>query len=285
MPISLESVSYTYALGTAFQCRAIDGLSLTVDDGEFVGIMGSTGSGKSTLIQLMAGLLTPSSGRVLLDGEDIHQKSYDRIKLRRRVGLVFQYPEYQLFERTVEKDVGFALRRLGYGPEETREAVRRALKTVGLDYDKVRDKSPLGFSGGEKRRIAIAGVLASDPGILILDEPVAGLDPLGRDAFLDMVEGLNAKGVTILMVSHNADALSEHARRIVTLKEGRVFLDGSVKEVFSDAFALKSCGICCGQSRLAAELLRERGMDIPEGTVKYAELLSAVLSAQGGEGK
>lgn len=285
MPISLESVSYTYALGTAFQCRAIDGLSLTVDDGEFVGIMGSTGSGKSTLIQLMAGLLTPSSGRVLLDGEDIHQKSYDRIKLRRRVGLVFQYPEYQLFERTVEKDVGFALRRLGYGPEETREAVRRALKTVGLDYDKVRDKSPLGFSGGEKRRIAIAGVLASDPGILILDEPVAGLDPLGRDAFLDMVEGLNAKGVTILMVSHNADALSEHARRIVTLKEGRVFLDGSVKEVFSDIFALKSCGICCGQSRLAAELLRERGMDIPEGTVKYAELLSAVLSARGGEGK
>lgn len=285
MPISLESVSYTYALGTAFQCRAIDGLSLTVDDGEFVGIMGSTGSGKSTLIQLMAGLLTPSSGRVLLDGEDIHQKSYDRIKLRRRVGLVFQYPEYQLFERTVEKDVGFALRRLGYGPEETREAVRRALKTVGLDYDKVRDKSPLGFSGGEKRRIAIAGVLASDPGILILDEPVAGLDPLGRDAFLDMLEGLNAKGVTILMVSHNADALSEHARRIVTLKEGRVFLDGSVKEVFSDIFALKSCGICCGQSRLAAELLRERGMDIPEGTVKYAELLSAVLSARGGEGK
>lgn len=285
MPISLESVSYTYALGTAFQCRAIDGLSLTVDDGEFVGIMGSTGSGKSTLIQLMAGLLTPSSGRVLLDGEDIHQKSYDRIKLRRRVGLVFQYPEYQLFERTVEKDVGFALRRLGYGPEETREAVRRAIKTVGLDYDKVRDKSPLGFSGGEKRRIAIAGVLASDPGILILDEPVAGLDPLGRDAFLDMVEGLNAKGVTILMVSHNADALSEHARRIVTLKEGRVFLDGSVKEVFSDVFALKSCGICCGQSRLAAELLRERGMDIPEGTVKYAELLSAVLSARGGEGK
>ena len=285
MPISLESVSYTYALGTAFQCRAIDGLSLTVDDGEFVGIMGSTGSGKSTLIQLMAGLLTPSSGRVLLDGEDIHPKSYDRIKLRRRVGLVFQYPEYQLFERTVEKDVGFALRRLGYGPEETREAVRRALKTVGLDYDKVRDKSPLGFSGGEKRRIAIAGVLASDPGILILDEPVAGLDPLGRDAFLDMVEGLNAKGVTILMVSHNADALSEHARRIVTLKEGRVFLDGSVKEVFSDVFALKSCGICCGQSRLAAELLRERGMDIPEGTVKYAELLSAVLSARGGEGK
>lgn len=285
MPISLESVSYTYALGTAFQCRAIDGLSLTVDDGEFVGIMGSTGSGKSTLIQLMAGLLTPSSGRVLLDGEDIHQKSYDRIKLRRRVGLVFQYPEYQLFERTVEKDVGFALRRLGYGPEETREAVRRALKTVGLDYDKVRDKSPLGFSGGEKRRIAIAGVLASDPGILILDEPVAGLDPLGRDAFLDMVEGLNAKGVTILVVSHNADALSEHARRIVTLKEGRVFLDGSVKEVFSDILALKSCGICCGQSRLAAELLRERGMDIPEGTVKYAELLSAVLSARGGEGK
>lgn len=285
MPISLESVSYTYAPGTAFQCRAIDGLSLTVDDGEFVGIMGSTGSGKSTLIQLMAGLLTPSSGRVLLDGEDIHPKSYDRIKLRRRVGLVFQYPEYQLFERTVEKDVGFALRRLGYGPEETREAVRRALKTVGLDYDKVRDKSPLGFSGGEKRRIAIAGVLASDPGILILDEPVAGLDPLGRDAFLDMVEGLNAKGVTILMVSHNADALSEHARRIVTLKEGRVFLDGSVKEVFSDIFALKSCGICCGQSRLAAELLRKRGMDIPEGTVKYEELLSSVLSARGGEGK
>lgn len=285
MPITLDFVSYTYAPGSTFQCRALDGLSLHVDDGEFVGIMGATGSGKSTLIQLMAGLLTPSSGRVLLDGEDINQKSYDRIKLRRRVGLVFQYPEYQLFERTVEKDVGFALQRLGYGPEETREAVRRALKTVGLDYDKVRDKSPLGFSGGEKRRIAIAGVLAADPGILILDEPIAGLDPLGRDAFLDMVEGLNAGGATILMVSHNADALSEHARRIVTLKEGRIFLDGGVKEVFSDISALKSCGICCGQSRLAAELLRQRGMDIPAGTVKYRELLSAVLFARGGERK
>ena len=285
MPITVENLSYCYGSGTPFETQALRNVSLSVADGEFIGIMGHTGCGKSTLLQLLAGLLVPSAGTVRIDGEDINRRGFDKSVLRRKLGIVFQYPECQLFETTVQKDVAFGLKHSGLAKAEIEERVRWALELCGFDYAKIRQKAPMALSGGEKRRLAIAGVLAVRPQYLLFDEPFAGLDPLGRDAFLDMVEGLNAKGVTILMVSHNADALSEHARRIVTLKEGRVFLDGSVKEVFSDIFALKSCGICCGQSRLAAELLRKRGMDIPEGTVKYAELLSAVLSARGGEGK
>ncbi len=285
MPIRLNSVSYTYAPGTAFQSHALTDLSLNIEDGEFVGIMGPTGCGKSTLIQLMAGLLTPSSGQVLLDGEDINAGKYDRTRLRRRVGLVFQYPEYQLFEQTVEKDVGFALRHLDYTAEESEKAVRRALETVGFDFEKVRSQSPLGFSGGEKRRIAIAGVLASSPGILILDEPMAGLDPLGREAFLEMVDGLNEKGITIIMVSHNADALAEHAKRIIALKDGQLFRDGPVHKVFAEYDALRENGVGAGQVRLATELLRQKGFDLSEDTIKYGELLPRLISILGGEKK
>lgn len=283
MPITLNSVSFSYAENTAAQAAAINGISLNIEDGEFVGIMGRTGCGKSTLIQLMAGLLVPDKGQVLLDGEDINSRRYDRSKLRRRVGLVFQYPEYQLFETTVARDVAFGLRSFSWSADKVEQAVCSALELVGLDYDKIKDKSPLGFSGGEKRRIAIAGVLAADPGILILDEPIAGLDPLGREAFLKMTEELNSKGKTIIMISHNADALAEYAQRIIVLDEGRLLRDGTTEKVFSDYDALSKNRIGVPQVKYVSKLLSDRGIDIPENTIQYKQLLTALEKIFGGE--
>ncbi len=273
MPIKLDNVSYTYAPGTPHEIRALRNVNLDIEDGEFVGVMGTTGSGKSTLIQLIAGLIAPTEGKILLDGEDINAKKYDRDVLHRRIGLVFQYPEYQLFETTVERDVAFGLRHQGLTKEETASAVRTALETVGFDYDEVRDKSPLSFSGGEKRRIAIAGVLAPKPRVLILDEPIAGLDPLSRQDFLTMVDGLNAQGVTVIMISHNADALSEHAGRIIVLRDGALIRDGSAKHIFSDYYDLIRGGIGVPQVRQAVQLLRERGVNMPGNIILYDQFI------------
>ncbi len=273
MPIKLDNVSYTYAPGTPHEIRALRNVNLDIEDGEFVGVMGTTGSGKSTLIQLIAGLIAPTEGKILLDGEDINAKKYDRDVLHRRIGLVFQYPEYQLFETTVERDVAFGLRHQGLTKEETASAVRTALETVGFDYDEVRDKSPLSFSGGEKRRIAIAGVLAPNPRVLILDEPIAGLDPLSRQDFLTMVDGLNAQGVTVIMISHNADALSEHAGRIIVLRDGALIRDGSAKHIFSDYYDLIRGGIGVPQVRQAVQLLRERGVNMPGNIILYDQFI------------
>ena len=279
--LELRELSYTYAPGTAYEARALDGISLEIGTGEFVGIMGRTGCGKSTLIQLIAGLMSPSGGRVLLDGEDINDRHYDRNRLRRKVGVVFQFPEIQLFEKTVARDLAFGLKHFGWTEAEKTAAVREALERLGFDYETIRDKSPLGFSGGEKRRLAIAGVLAARPGILILDEPVAGLDPLGRDAFLKLLDELNRDGVTILMVSHSADALAEHAGRIVVLKDGRLLRDGPTEEVFSDCAGLRAEGVGAGQVRETAELLRRRGLELPAGTVRYEQLLNALAGRDG----
>ena len=273
MPIKLDNVSYTYAPGTPHEIRALRNVNLDIEDGEFVGVMGTTGSGKSTLIQLIAGLIAPTEGKILLDGEDINAKKYDRDVLHRRIGLVFQYPEYQLFETTVERDVAFGLRHQGLTKEETASAVRTALETVGFDYDEVRDKSPLSFSGGEKRRIAIAGVLAPNPSVLILVEPIAGLDPLSRQDFLTMVDGLNAQGVTVIMISHNADALSEHAGRIIVLRDGALIRDGSAKHIFSDYYDLIRGGIGVPQVRQAVQLLRERGVNMPGNIILYDQFI------------
>ena len=285
MPIELKNLTYTYCSGTAFESTAVGDVSLKIEDGEFIGLMGHTGCGKSTLIQLMAGLLTPRSGQVLLDGEDINTRRYDRRKLRSRVGVVFQYPEYQLFETTVEKDVTFSLKHSGMSGGEKKKAAADALEKVGFDFEKIADKSPLEFSGGEKRRIAIAGVLAAKPGILILDEPIAGLDPLGRKAFLDMVEALSREGVTIIMISHNADALAEYASRIIAMEDGHVLKDGTVEEIFSDTELLGGKKIGVPQSCRTAELLRQRGVDIPVSAVRYEQLIDAVAARYGRCGK
>ena len=285
MSITLKNVSYTYAPNTVFESPALQNVSLHIEQGEFVGLMGKTGCGKSTLIQLMDGLLPPTEGNVLLDGEDIFAKGYDRSKLRRKVGVVFQYPEYQLFESTVEKDVAFGLKHLSLTAEEKHRQVRWALETVGFDFDQVRELSPLEFSGGEKRRIAIAGVLAAKPEILILDEPIAGLDPLGREAFLRLTDTLNAQGVTILMISHNADALAEHARRILVLENGVLLRDEPSKTLFADTDFLLQHGLGIGQCRRIARLLQEKGHSIPDDVLRYEELLPHLLRIGKGAAK
>lgn len=273
MPIKLEKVSYTYAPGTAHERTAVRDVSLDIADGEYIGLMGTTGSGKSTLVQLMAGLIKPSSGSVLLDGEDINSKKYDRSILHRKVGLVFQHPENQLFETTVERDVAFGLKHLKMSKEEKAEAVKAAIEQVGFDYEAVRTQSPLSFSGGEKRRIALAGVLVEKPSVLIMDEPIAGLDSYSRAELLKLVNELNAKGVTIIMISHSADVLAEYARRIIVLKDGALIRDDSTKHIFSDYFDLIRHGLGVPQVRQTAQLLRERGVDMPANVILYDQFI------------
>lgn len=282
MPIEIKNVSYVYAQGTPFETAALRNASLIIENGEFIGIMGHTGCGKSTLIQLIVGLISPNEGKILLDGKDINLRGYNRSELRRKVGLVFQYPECQLFETTVEKDVAFGLKHLSLTKPEATERVRWALETVGFDFEKVRDLSPLGLSGGEKRRVAIAGVLAVKPQVLILDEPVAGLDPLGREAFLKLTDELNSAGTTIIMVSHNADALAEHAKRIVVLENGEIIMNGSAKEVLGNTDRLTKKQIGISQSTIIAEMLLERGVDINPDTIRYDELVSQLISLKKG---
>ena len=275
MPVDLENLSCVYALGTPFETAALQNLSLHIDDGEFVGVMGRTGCGKSTLLSLIAGLATPTEGRVLIDGQDINAKSYDRTVLRRKVGVVFQYPEYQLFETTVERDVGYSLRRFGLSKDETARRTRAALELVGFNFEKVRALSPLGLSGGEKRRVAIAGVLAAEPKLLMLDEPVAGLDPMGREEFLALLDRLNAAGTTILMISHNTDALAEHAKRIIALRDGLLILDGAADGVFANPAFLRANGLGICQTAALAEQMKQNGFDIGAVT-KYDALLNAL---------
>lgn len=276
MPVELKHVTCTYSPGTFQEIRAVTDLSLKIQDGEFVAVMGRTGSGKSTLIQLVAGLLEPDSGQVLLDGLDIHARGYDRSALRRRVGIVFQYPEYQLFETTVEKDVAFGLKHSGLKPEEISLRVRLALERMGFSFEEIRKESPLCLSGGEKRRVAIAGILAAHPGILILDEPVAGLDPLARREFLEMIRQFQEEGMTVIMVSHNADAVAEYAGRVLVMAEGRLEMDGDTRTVMSDLQRLRSLHLDTSAAGQAAELLRQRGVEIPDQTVRYDELLGAL---------
>lgn len=276
MSIELKSVSYTYAVDTPYSVKALDDVSLTVNEGEFVGIIGKTGCGKSTLIQLIDGLLAPDNGVVLFDGEDIHSKKFDRRKLRENIGIVFQFPDYQLFETTVERDVAFALKHSSLSKKEVQNRVAKALEAVGFDYDKVKDKSPLSFSGGEKRRIAIAGVLAAGPKYLILDEPVAGLDPMGRTEFLKLLDSLNKKGTAIIMISHNTDALAEYAQRILLMRDGKIIRDGKAEEILTDYIALEENGVRAGQISSIAEMLRERSFDIPDNTVKYNQLIEEI---------
>lgn len=273
MSIVLKQVSYTYGQSTAQKTDALQNISLTIENGEFVGMMGHTGCGKTTLIQLIAGLLSPSRGTVCIDDMDINSPDYDRRILRETVGVVFQHPEYQLFEATVEKDVAFGLKYSGLGKAEKRERVKEALALMGLDLAEIGKESPLSLSGGEKRLVAIAGVLVTRPQILIFDEPIAGLDPDRRQQFLELVTQLNRQGVTIVMISHNADSLCEYAQRILVLHQGRLVLDGTPKEVFGDTALTKELGIGSSQSRRIADMLIERGIPLPRQITRYDELL------------
>lgn len=286
MPIELDHLTYTYLPGTPRAVNALQDICLQIQDGECVGIMGHTGCGKSTMIQLIAGLLIPTGGRVFLDGADINQKGYDRNILRRDVGVVFQEPEYQLFETTVEKDVTFGLKYSGLSRGEMVERARQALEIVGFSFERIRNQSPLALSGGEKRRVAIAGVLAVKPKILIFDEPFAGLDPLGRESFLHLVSRLHQNGLTLLIISHNADAMSECAERILILDGGRLLADGTAKKVLSNSSRMQALGLGVSAPREIADLLSARGMKLPEPLISYQELLSIlkVKLTEGGGG-
>jgi energy-coupling factor transport system ATP-binding protein len=268
--------------GTPFEAKAVDDLSLRIEDGEFAGIIGHTGSGKTTMIGLIAGLLKPTSGRVLIDGEDIGTRGYERKKLRRHIGVVFQYPEHQLFEETVYKDIAFGPGKTGVSEEETEARVRHAMELMELDFDGVKSLSPFELSGGQKRRVAIAGVLAMKPNVLILDEPVAGLDPAGRKHLMNMIGRLNGEGVTILLITHSMDDLAENARRVIALKGARLMMDGTPAEVFArrDELIEASLDVPC-VAEIAAKL-HARGRDIPRDVIRLDDLQRCVETMLGG---
>ena len=279
MPLELKNLTHTYSAGSAFQSTAINDVSLTIEDGEFIAVVGHTGSGKSTLVQHLNGLLKPTSGQVLIDGEDLHGENVDRRRVRQKVGLVFQYPEYQLFEETVAKDIAFGPKNQGLTADEIDARVRRAMEAVHLDYDKYANRSPFELSGGQMRRVAIAGVLAMEPKILILDEPTAGLDPRGRDRILTMIRDLHARGgVTVIMVSHSMDDVARLATRLIVMSRGKLVATGSPREIFSQVEMMDRIGLGVPEAAKLAAMLRARGIDLPEDLYTQDELREHILA-------
>ena len=262
MQLQFEQVTHTYQAGSPFQATAIQDVSLTVSQGELTALIGHTGSGKSTLAQHMNALLAPTSGRVLLDGKDINQKGVSKKETRQRIGLVFQYPETQLFEETVAKDIAFGPKNLGLSQEETDARVKEALHRVGLP-EEVAEKSPFELSGGQMRRAAIAGVIAMRPEMLVLDEPAAGLDPMGREDMLSLVRSFHEAGTTVVMISHSMDDVARLAKRIIVMDKGRIALDGPAEEVFQDADRLNRMDLDVPQVLKLSLRLREEGFDFP----------------------
>ena len=278
MPIQVEHLTHTYMTDSPFAATALEDVSLTIEDGELVGLLGHTGSGKTTLVQHLNGLLKPTSGRVVVDGLDITEKGVSLLEVRRRVGLVFQYPEYQLFEETVAKDVAFGPKNLGLSEQEVDERVRYALQEVGLVYDEIAERSPFELSGGQMRRVAIAGVLAMRPGTLILDEPTAGLDPAGRRSILGMIRELHAAGgLTVVMVSHNMDDISSLATRLVVMSRGRMVLTGTPREVFQHRELLSSIGLGIPQAAELTQQLIAEGYPLPADLYTPEEVAQALL--------
>lgn len=282
MSIELENLTYTYMPGTPFEAKAVDNINLKINEGEFLGVIGHTGSGKTTLIGLVAGLLKPTSGRVLIEGEDIAAKSFDRKALRRYIGVVFQYPEHQLFEETVYKDIAFGPKKTGVVEEEIEQRVRHAMELMELDFDDVKDLSPFELSGGQKRRVAIAGVLAICPKVLILDEPVAGLDPKGRTHLMNLITRLNSEGVTIIMITHSMDDLAEYAQRVIVLNGARLVMDDAPQNVFLKEAELKQIGLDVPYVARIASQLRSKGLKVDTDVIKLDKLEEAVIRLIGG---
>ena len=280
--MSIETKHLNLSFGDT---RVLNDINVSIEDGEFVGVMGRTGCGKTSFMQLLAGLIRPTGGEVLIDGENIFASRYDRKKLRRKLGFVFQFPEVQLFETTVERDVTFALKHSGLSRMKMRERAVESLAAVGFVGESILEQSPLSLSGGQRRRIAVAGVLAQKPKILILDEPLAGLDPTARREFLLLLRRLNREdGTTILMISHNADALAENCSRILVLDEGCLLSDGTPQEIFFDADALRARHLDVSFARQTAQLLQKGGFDTPQNIVSRDALLESVLRSVGREG-
>ena len=280
MQIEVRELGYTYSEGLPFATTALEDVNFTIPSGEFAAIIGHTGSGKSTLLMHLNGLMKPTKGCVLADGIDINEKTKEAREARRKIGLVFQYPEYQLFEETVRKDVAFAPKNYGFTPEECEEKAIAALKLVGIDPDAKRDVSPFELSGGEKRRVAIAGVLAMEPQVLILDEPTAGLDPKGHKDILDMVEKVRRdRNLTILLVSHNMDDAARMADRVLVLDKGHLAMNGTPREVFSHHKELYEIGLGAPSSSELLYLLKEKGLNVRTDIFDEDEAAREIVNA------
>lgn len=279
MPIIVDHLIHEYGADTKLKVRALDVEELVVPDGQFVGLIGHTGSGKTTLVQHLAALLTPTSGSVYLDGADIFDKNFEKKDLRSKLGVVFQYPEHQLFEATVFEDVCFGPKNLGFDKKEAELRAYEALKMTGIS-DECFYRSPFELSGGQKRRVAIAGVLAMKPKILILDEPTAGLDPKGRDEILNCVRKLHEEQqITVILVSHSMEDVANYVERIVVMEKGRVFLDGDVKNVFAHSKELEEIGLAAPQVTYLMKMLADNGMNVDTTVTTVEEAKATILSA------
>ena len=282
MSIKIENLTYVYMPKTPFEKKALDNVNLEIEDGEFLAVIGHTGSGKSTLIQHLNGLLKPASGKIYVDGTDITDKDTKLVDIRKKVGLVFQYPEYQLFEETIAKDIAYGPSNLELNEDEILRRVKKSMEMVGLNYEEYKDISPFELSGGQKRRVAIAGVIAMEPKVLILDEPTAGLDPAGRDDILEQIKLLHKKyNMTIILVSHSMEDVGKLAEKIIVMNDGHIELQGKPKEVFKEIDTLEKIGLAVPQVTYLMRELKKKGFNVSEDifTVEKAksELLNILL--------
>lgn len=273
MPIEIKELSFSYD-----SKPFIDNLDLKIDDGEMVGIIGNTGCGKSTFVRLIAGLIKSDSGKIIIDGDDITNKKFNKKILRRKLGIVFQFPEMQLFEQTIEKDIFFGLKQYKLTYDEKYKRAKESLELLGLDFERIKDKSPLALSGGKKRKIAVAGILVCKPKYLIFDEPIAGLDCNSRDSFMKLLLALKQNGTTIIIISHNTDYLAEYADRILVMDDGKIVLDDKPNEIFNQATLLNNLNIGVCNSKEIANLLNKNGFNIQSDILKYDDLLSSIIS-------
>ena len=279
MSIELKNITYTYSPGTAYEIHALKDINLEIPDGQFIGVIGHTGSGKSTLIQHLNALIRPTSGSVLYNGEDVWEEKYDRRKLRSQVGLVFQYPEHQLFESDVLSDVCFGPMNQGMSREEAEAEAKKALLQVGFK-EKNFSKSPFELSGGQKKRVAIAGVLAMNPKILILDEPTAGLDPKGRDEILDQISELHkARGITIILVSHSMEDVAKYVERLIVVNRGQIAFVDTPREVFSHYQELEAMGLAAPQITYIMHALKQKGLKVDPNATTVEEARDDILRA------
>lgn len=280
MPIVLDSVTYTYGQGTPFEKQALTGISLTINEGEFIGIIGHTGSGKSTLVQHLNGLLHPTEGQVTVNGINLADKTEEAKQSRHMVGMVFQYPEHQLFEETIAKDIAFGPTNLGLTQEEIEQRVKDAMDFVGLDYKTYADRSPFHLSGGQMRRVAIAGVVAMKPKYLVLDEPSAGLDPAGREEiFAEIMRLHKEQGVTVILVSHNMEDISKMATRLLVIDDGKVLLDGKPIDIFMKyRETLQKAGVDVPPVSQLTAYLNQRGLSVSEEAITIDDVVASIES-------
>ena len=278
MSIKIENLTHIYMQNGPFEKKALDNVSLEIADGDFVALIGHTGSGKSTLIQHMNGLLKATSGHIFVDEVDITKKDVRLTDIRKKVGLVFQYSEYQLFEETIEKDIAFGPRNLGLSEDEINKRVIKAMNMVGLSYQNFKDKSPFDLSGGQKRRVAIAGVIAMEPKVLILDEPTAGLDPKGRDDILGQIKKLHDDyGMTIILVSHSMEDVAKIAHKVIVMDKGKVALQGKPQEVFKEVEKLEKIGLAVPQVTYLMRALKEKGFNVSDDAYTIEQAKKEIL--------